>query len=187
VRRATHQGPRHGEEQWTTAVYRVRAVLKSDNPLFDENEMVFGRIAPGGSKTYDLTVVAPKSSLTRTDVIRADMSGQGTLKANSPEMTLHIEGKAHRSLRTATRPSTTWPGIAMPGAKGERVRTLVKVKNIGQGAALRTEAILRNGAGQEGILISAGRFDTKDLAPGPAARLPSSTRSDRTSRGRVPA
>ncbi len=50
--------------------------------------------------------------------------------------------------------------------RGERVRTLVKVKNIGQGAALRTEAILRNGSGQEGILISAGRFDTKDLAPG---------------------
>jgi len=29
----------------------VRAVLKSDNPLFDENEMVFGKIAPGASKT----------------------------------------------------------------------------------------------------------------------------------------
>jgi carboxyl-terminal processing protease len=151
----------------TTAVYRVRAVLKSDNPLFDENEMVFGRIAPGGSKTYDLTVIAPKSSLTRTDVIRADMSGQGTLKANSPEMTLHIEGKAHPlfaySYQTIDDVAGNRDGQVQ---RGERVRTLVKVKNIGQGAALRTEAILRNGAGQEGILISAGRFDTKDLAPG---------------------
>jgi carboxyl-terminal processing protease len=151
----------------TTAVYRVRAVLKSDNPLFDENEMVFGKIAPGGSKTYDLTVVAPKSSLTRTDVIRADMSGQGTLKANSPEMTLHIEGKAHPlfaySYQTIDDVAGNRDGQVQ---RGERVRTLVKVKNIGQGAALRTEAILRNGAGQEGILISAGRFDTKDLAPG---------------------
>jgi carboxyl-terminal processing protease len=43
---------------------------------------------------------------------------------------------------------------------------LVKVKNIGHGAALRTEAILRNGPGQEGVLISAGRFEAKDLAPG---------------------
>jgi carboxyl-terminal processing protease len=151
----------------TTAVYRVRAVLKSDNPLFDENEMVFGKIAPGGSKTYDLTVVAPKSSLTRTDVIRADMSGQGTLKANSPEMTLHIEGKAHPlfaySYQTIDDVAGNRDGQVQ---RGERVRTLVRVKNIGQGAALRTEAILRNGAGQEGILISAGRFDTKDLAPG---------------------
>jgi hypothetical protein len=73
----------------------VRAVLRSDNPLFDENEMVFGKVVPGSSKTYDLTVKAPKSSLTRTDVIRADISGQGTVKANNPELTLNIEGKAH--------------------------------------------------------------------------------------------
>ena len=150
-----------------TTVHRVRAVLKSDNPLFDENEMVFGKIAPGSSKTYDLTVRASKSSLTRTDVIRADMSGQGTLQANSPEMTLHIEGKAHPlfaySYQTIDDVAGNRDGQVQ---RGERVRTLVKVKNIGQGAALRTEAILRNGAGQEGILISAGRFDTKDLAPG---------------------
>ena len=151
----------------TTTVYRVRAVLKSDNPLFDENEMVFGKIAPGSSKTYDLTVKASKSSLTRTDVIRADMSGQGTLIANSPEMTLNIEGKAHPlfaySYQTIDDVVGNRDGQVQ---RGERVRTLVKVKNIGQGAALRTEAILRNGSGQEGILISSGRFDTKDLAPG---------------------
>jgi len=148
-------------------VYRVRAVLKSDNPLFDENEMVFGKIAPGSSKTYDLTVRAPKSSLTRTDVIRAEMSGQGKLTANSPEMTLNIEGKAHPlfaySYQTIDDVAGNRDGQVQ---RGERVRTLVKVKNIGQGAALRTEAILRNGSGQEGILISSGRFETKDLAPG---------------------
>jgi carboxyl-terminal processing protease len=142
-------------------------VLKSDNPLFDENEMVFGKIAPGSSKTYELTVKASKSSLTRTDVIRAEMSGQGTLSANSPEMTLHIEGKAHPlfaySYQTIDDVAGNRDGQVQ---RGERVRTLVKVKNIGQGAALRTEAILRNGSGQEGILISAGRFDTKELAPG---------------------
>jgi carboxyl-terminal processing protease len=46
------------------------------------------------------------------------------------------------------------------------VRLLMKVKNIGHGAALKTEAILRNGQGQEGILISAGRFDGKELPVG---------------------
>jgi hypothetical protein len=43
---------------------------------------------------------------------------------------------------------------------------LVTVKNIGQGKAMHTEAVLRNGTGQEGILISAGRFEAKDMAPG---------------------
>jgi hypothetical protein len=49
---------------------------------------------------------------------------------------------------------------------GEQVRTLVTVKNIGLGRAVHTEAILRNGSGQQGVLISAGRFDAKELAPG---------------------
>jgi hypothetical protein len=43
---------------------------------------------------------------------------------------------------------------------------LVTVKNIGQGRAIHTEAVLRNGTSQEGILISAGRFEAKDMAPG---------------------
>ena len=50
--------------------------------------------------------------------------------------------------------------------RGEQVRTLVTVKNIGKGRAMHTEAVLRNGTGQEGILISAGRFEAKELAPG---------------------
>jgi carboxyl-terminal processing protease len=150
-----------------TTVYRVRAVLRSDNLLFDENEMVFGKIAPGASRTYDMIVKVPKSSYTRTDVLRAELSAQGALKANSPEMALNIEGKSHPlfaySYQTIDDVQGNRDGQVQ---RGERVRTLVRVKNIGQGASLRTEAILRNGTGQEGILISAGRFETKDLAPG---------------------
>jgi hypothetical protein len=82
-------------------------------------------------------------------------------------MTLNIEGKAHPlfaySYQTIDDVAGNRDGQVQ---RGERVRTLVKVKNIGQGAALRTEAILRNGSGQEGILISSGRFETKELAPG---------------------
>ena len=47
--------------------------------------------------------------------------------------------------------------------RGEQVRMLVTVKNIGKGRAMHTEAVLRNGTGQEGILISAGRFEAKEL------------------------
>jgi hypothetical protein len=46
------------------------------------------------------------------------------------------------------------------------VRLLVTVKNTGLGRAIHTEAVLRNGMGQEGIMISAGRFDAKDMGPG---------------------
>jgi carboxyl-terminal processing protease len=150
-----------------TTVYRVRAVLRSDNLLFDENEMVFGKLAPGATKTYDLAVKVPRGSPSRTDVIAAEFSGQGKLLANHAEMTLNIEGKPHPLFAYAYQTLDDVAGNRDGRVqKGERVRTLVRVKNIGAGPALRLEAMVRNGAGQEGILISAGRFETKELAPG---------------------
>ncbi|HEY0706426.1 MAG TPA: MXAN_5808 family serine peptidase, partial [Polyangia bacterium] len=148
-------------------VHRVRALLKSENPYFDENEMVFGKLAPGESKSFDLSVKVAKSMLTRSDVIRASVFAQGALKANAPELNLSVEGKP--------RPLFAYNFQTVDDLKGnqdgqvqigEKVRLLVKVKNIGVGPAIQTEAILRNGAGQEGILISKGRFKTKELAAG---------------------
>ena len=147
--------------------YRVRASLQSDSPMFDENEMVFGKIAPGESKTYDLVVKVPASSFTRTDAITGTLSTVRGVNAIPAELTLNIEGKA--------RPRFAYTYQTIDDVKGnhdgqvqrgEQVRTLVTVKNIGLGRALHTEAVLRNGTGQEGILISAGRFDAKDMAPG---------------------
>jgi carboxyl-terminal processing protease len=151
----------------TAPVYRVHALLSSENPYFDENEMVFGKIAPNESKSFDLVVKVAKATLTRTDVIRAAVFGQGSLRANPAELTLNVEGKPRPlfaySYQTVDDVKGNQDGRVQVG---EKVRMLVKVKNIGPGPAVKTEAILRNGPGQEGILISAGRFEAKDLAPG---------------------
>lgn len=151
----------------TAAAYRVRAVLESHNPIFDENEMVFGKINPGESKTYDLTVKVPTSSFTRTDVIKGSVFSQRGGTTSTAEMTVNIDGKP-RPLFAYTYQTIDDLRGNRDGQvqRGEQVRTLVTVKNIGLGRAIHTEAVLRNGAGQEGILISAGRFDAKELAPG---------------------
>src|SRR5262249_42599079 len=148
---------------------RVRAVLESDNPIFDENEMVFGRINPGESRSYDLSVKIPTSSFTRTDEIKATLTTQrGTVKAAGPELLVNIEGKPRPMFAYNYQTIDDQKGANRDGQvqRGEQVRMLVTVKNIGQGRAIHTEAVLRNGTGQEGILISAGRFETKDMAPG---------------------
>ncbi|MBC8132269.1 MAG: PDZ domain-containing protein, partial [Deltaproteobacteria bacterium] len=151
----------------TVAAFRVRAVLESDSPVFDENEMVFGKIGPGESKTYDLVMKVPASSFTRTDAIKGTLYSQRAVKATSAELMLNIEGKARPlfaySYQTVDDVKGNRDGQVQ---RGEQVHTLVTVKNIGAGRALHTEAVLRNGAGQEGILISAGRFDAKELGPG---------------------
>jgi carboxyl-terminal processing protease len=151
----------------TSSAFRVRAVLESDSPIFDENEMVFGKIGPGESKSYDLVVKVPTSSFTRTDAIKGTLFTPRGAKATTTEMMLNIEGKA-RPLFAYTYQTIDDVKGNRDGQvqRGEQVRTLVTVKNIGLGRALHTEAVLRNGTGQEGILISAGRFDAKELGPG---------------------
>ncbi len=149
--------------------YRVRAVLESDNPLFDENEMVFGKILPGESKSYELAVKVPTSSFTRTDELKATLYTQrGSVKSPGADVLVDIEGKARPKFAYTYQTIDDQKGSNHDGLvqRGEQVRTLVTVKNIGQGRAMHTEAVLRNGTGQEGILISAGRFEAKDLGPG---------------------
>jgi carboxyl-terminal processing protease len=147
--------------------YRVRAVLESDNPIFDENEMVFGKIAPGESKSYELAVKVPASSFTRTDQIKAALYSQrGVVKAAGSDLLVNIEGKDRPMFAYTYQTIDDQKGSNHDGQvqRGEQVRMLVTVKNIGKGRAMHTEAVLRNGNGQEGILISAGRFEAKELA-----------------------
>ena len=84
-------------------------------------------------------------------------------------MTLNIEGKPRPlfaySYQTVDDVKGNKDGLVQ---LGEKVRLLVKVKNIGQGAALQDRGHPAQRPGQEGILISAGRFDGQ--GPGGRAR-----------------
>src|SRR6185369_3803255 len=111
----------------------------------------------------------PASSFTRTDQIKATLYTQrGSVKAQVNPLLVNIEGKARPMFAYTYQTIDDQKGGNRDGQvqRGEQARLLVTVKNIGQGRALHTEAVLRNGVGQEGILISAGRFEAKDLGPG---------------------
>ena len=132
--------------------------------------MVFGKIAPG--RVEDLRPVGQGADLDlhphRRDQGDALHAARRRPRPAPPTCWSTSRASRARCSPTATRPSTTRRGPTSDGLvqRGEQVRTLVTVKNIGQGRRLHTEAVLRNGTGQEGILISAGRFEAKDLGPG---------------------
>ncbi len=154
-----------------TTAHRVRLLLDSGNRLFDENELLFGRIGPHERRAFDLPLKVPLSSLTRTDLIRGQVRAQTPVEANVPELTIELRGKprplfayTHRTVEAAGNGD----GRIQPG---EKVRLLVTVRNVGAGPSLRTEATLRNGPGQPGILITAGRFRLDRLPPGASRDL----------------
>jgi len=76
--------------------------------------------------------------------------GGGSGPRHDEEMTLNIEGKLRPLFAYAYQTVDDVAGNRDGRVqKGERVRTIVRVKNIGTGTSLHTEAIVRNGAGQE--------------------------------------
>ena len=111
----------------------------------------------------------PASSFTRTDQIKATLYTQrGGVKASGTDLLVNIEGKPRPMFAYTYQTIDDQKGSNRDGQvqRGEQVRMLVTVKNIGKGKAMHTEAVLRNGTGQEGVLISAGRFEAKELGAG---------------------
>ena len=167
--------------------YRVRAVLESDNPLFDENEMVFGKIAP--RRIEELRAVGQDPDL----VVHAHRRAQGDAvqpsaaapRPTAPTMLVNIEGKARPMFAYTYQTIDDQKGSNHDGQvqRGEQVRMLVTVKNIGAGRAIHTEAVLRNGIGPGGDPDQRGPL--RRQGPRPRARprrSRSSTRSGPTSR-----
>lgn len=149
------------------SVYRVRAVLSGSSGIFDGKELVFGRIDPGQTRTFDLKVKIPSDAPSFSDIVGASVVAEAPLKARVAPLTVTVESKPRPQFsfsyaRTDDPRDTPRDGVSNLG----KVRLLVKVKNIGVGSSSTMEVSLRNAPGQRGVFISAGFFRAKDLAPG---------------------
>jgi carboxyl-terminal processing protease len=155
--------------------YQVRAITDSDYRYFDERELLFGKIDPGETKTYDLKLSVSEHELSRTDRIdfhlfeqhgaklakgsktSIDISAEGLPRPqfaygyhiiDDPSAGKNIEGNGDGALQV-----------------GERVRLRVNVTNIGEGPALDTWVTLRNESG-ESFFLHDGRAQLKEMQPG---------------------
>jgi len=121
--------------------FRVRAVLASDNPLFDGLEMPFGFVPPRASRTFELAVPVPPTALTRTDLIRARLRDDGgdLLLAAAAETTIDTEARPAPVLSFNCRAAETTSHVA----GGRAVRLAMQISNQGTVATEHTEASVR--------------------------------------------
>ncbi|MFO0693394.1 MAG: MXAN_5808 family serine peptidase [Polyangiales bacterium] len=163
----------------THTLYQLRAITKSDNALFDQRELVFGRLAPGETREWTASLAlctreneqrvcrVPRSADERADVIRVRFE-----EANGhapPEAVVRTE------IRALARPAFTYavqfaddqPGANGDGVlqRGERGSLYLRVKNVGQGRTFTTEANLASKSGR-GVLLREGRFRLDAMNPG---------------------
>jgi carboxyl-terminal processing protease len=174
----------------TLPLYRVYAVTKSDNPLFDNKELVIGRLDPGkfrsatapagycevkghklGSRAplpKDLTRICsvPKDALMRQDGVKLHFEEARNRAPADSELRVGIKSLERPifaySYETIDNRKGNGDGLLQ---KGEQLTMYLTVKNVGKGRSYETQANLRNLSG-EGLLLHDGRFDLSNMMPG---------------------
>ena len=149
----------------TKAVSQLQATTKSGNEIFSGYQMVFGRLAPGETRSWEVPVEV-RDAPTRVDDL--------TLKFNDGAGTKLPDYVTKISTAGVKRPVFSYGyqliddvegNLDGRAQRGEKLRLLVRVKNTGVGPALKAVTRLQNLAGM-GVFIRKGRFVLGKLEAG---------------------
>lgn len=143
-------------------LYRLRAVLDTENEAFDEKEFIFGRVDPGQSREWELEVEIPKHHSTRHDEIRVNLGAFGTDMSQKPSLTAKTQGSSrpHFAFTYYLDDSAgNGDGVLQPG---EKVKMRLHVLNQGNGDTGKTTAYLRNQS-KEALYLKNGRDEVESI------------------------
>jgi carboxyl-terminal processing protease len=148
----------------TGAAYRVHVRTHADDGVFDDAELVFGKIAPGETRTFSTRMEVPKDAIARVDRLTFDLTeARGATAGVAP---------VEVAVTAAPRPTFAYAYQVIDDGNGDGLlqrreshRVRVQVKNTGTGVAAETTAILRNASG-DGVQLTSSRMELGKLAPG---------------------
>jgi carboxyl-terminal processing protease len=172
-------------------LYRLAATTKSDDPMFDNKELVIGKLEPGKSRSASAPLGwceieghrigstapiakdaprichVPKEALTRADGIKVHFE---EARGHAP-----ADAETRATVKALERPTFGYTydivdnrdGANGDGRlqRGEGVTMYLTVKNVGKGRSYETQANVRNLSG-DGLLLHEGRFDLSNMMPG---------------------
>lgn len=177
-------------------IYRLRGTTDSDNPYFNQKELVFGKLAPGQSRTAKTPLgwceiegrkigttkpkaanakricKIPMDALSRSDGLKVKFDAEGISGEPSPVEIRPTVRALDRPLfqyafQIADDREGNGDGLIQ---KGERVSMYLTVKNVGKGRSFDTQTNISNLSG-DGLLLHAGRFDISNMSPGDVRRV----------------
>ena len=138
-------------------LHRVRAVSRSDYHLLNDREFVFGRIAPGQSRSWSVDLDVPVEDPSRHDLVTF----------NAWADTIELGSQVDTIIQISGQPRPHW-GFSwwiddVEGGNGdgqlqvgESVTFHVLLRNTGAGDARETVAAIRNGS-DSAVFLTAGR------------------------------
>jgi carboxyl-terminal processing protease len=171
-------------------IYRLRATTESDNPYYDEKELVFGKVGPGESKSTTAPMAwcdfegrrggtlaprpqdakrvcrIPREALDRSDGVKVHFDAAGGHAPASVEIRPTIEALPRPlfqySYQVVDNVVGNGDGLMQ---KGEQVTIYLTARNVGVGRSYDTQANLSNRSG-DGVILRKGRYDISNMAPG---------------------
>ncbi len=179
----------------TVPLFRLGAVTKSDNGMFDNKELVIGSLEPGKTKVATVPLGwcetegkkpgstaqspkdAPRVCKTPKDT-NARVDGI-TLKFDEARGRVPKEAKLRVTVKSLERPTFAYSYQIVDNRKGngdgrvqkgENLTMYVSVKNVGKGKSYETQANLRNLSG-DGLLLHEGRYDLSNMQPGEVRKV----------------
>jgi carboxyl-terminal processing protease len=146
--------------------HRVMARIKSDDTmLFDDTEMVFGKIDPGKSRTWTSFLKVQPDAIDRADHLDFELrDASGAVRSRATPLNVRVVA--------ADRPVFSYGHQLIDGSNGDGLiqpgeshSLRVTVKNTGKGEAAKTTAVLRNVSGSD-LVLKKTRFELGSLKPG---------------------
>jgi carboxyl-terminal processing protease len=155
-------------------LYQLRANTSSDYYLFDGREVVFGKLAPGETRSWTTTLGrcltedekrvcrVPRSTVDRADGIRIEFEEAHGHVPDPVEVRTLVRSiprpRFAYGVQVADNLEGNGDGQVQPG---ERVTLYFTVKNIGEADSFEVQANVQNKS-REGILLQDGRFERKE-------------------------
>jgi carboxyl-terminal processing protease len=176
-------------------LYRLSALSKSEDPMFDNKELVIGRLEPGKSRTASIpggwcdvkghkigsTVQPPKDAPRECPIPKDALMRSDGVKFHFDEARGHAppDAELRVTVKSLDRPVFAYTYEIVDNRhgngdgrvqKGEGLTMYLTVKNAGKGRSWETLANLRNLSG-DGLLLHDGRFDVSNMMPGDVRRV----------------
>ncbi len=143
-------------------IYQVYGISKSSTPLLADREFIFGRLAPGQKRMWEMDVELPKDVSSRRDLMRVAFSANRQQDIASIDVPIGIMGLEN--------PVFAFTYRVEPVKLGQKTKIDVKVKNIGKGTAEEPVVLLKN-KGESDLFIEEGRQKLKALKPGESGEV----------------
>ena len=159
-------------------LYQLRATTRSDNPWFEGRELVFGKLAPGQTRSWTTTLGhcvteddkrvcrVPRNMIDRADAIHIELEEVHGHAPDPVEVRATIqslpEPRFAYGLQVADNIHGNGDGQVQ---RGEQVTLYFTVKNVSDVDSFAVQANLQNKSGT-GVLLHDGRFRRDTLRAG---------------------